>query len=203
MINLPTNSGPILPHFKVTVTQTLLDRPLTGSSYSATYPITRMPFYLYGSSSSPTPEYHIDHALLRGSNIQLSASNITLHVAIDSASTPLLLTLDTIREKVLQPFPECNAILTSRPAFFFTKGKTLDVSVWRDSVDRTEIDGNKILEAWEALDEQQLLGKGKVTLGESVWVDSEALNRDPDKAIDNEDAWKKEFEKYLSDIGQR
>ncbi|KAL1631219.1 hypothetical protein SLS56_004466 [Neofusicoccum ribis] len=208
-------TGPILPPFKARVTNALLDRPLTGPCVSSTYPTTRMPFYLYGSTDSPTPEYHIDHALLRGPNIQLSASNVSFDDSVSSylASTtnnhaPLLLTLDTVREETMQPFPVSNATLASLPNFFFAKDRQFDVSVWRDPVDRDETDGKKILKAWEGLwaggeAEEGLVGRGKVTLGENVWVDAEKLNWDPYRREDDPTAWKCEFERYLKDVGQR
>ncbi|GME63461.1 pyridoxal-dependent decarboxylase domain protein [Neofusicoccum parvum] len=208
-------TGPILPPFKARVTNALLDRPLTGPCVSSTYPTTRMPFYLYGSTDSPNPEYHIDHALLRGPNIQLSASNVSFDDSVSSylASTtnnhaPLLLTLDTVREETMQPFPASNATLTSLPNFFFAKDRQFDVSVWRDPVDRDETDGKKILKAWEGLwaggeAEEGLVGRGKVSLGENVWVDAEKLNWDPYRREDDPTAWKCEFEKYLKDVGQR
>ncbi|KAJ4361497.1 hypothetical protein N0V95_001834 [Ascochyta clinopodiicola] len=168
------------------------------------YMQTNMPFYLYGSrTDSDIPEYHIEHALLRGPNIQLTASNIAVDVAFEFSETPLLLSFDSVRENVMQPFPEVNTVLASHPAFFFREGKQLDVSVWRDPVDRAETNGNKILEGWEKLDKEHLLGKGTVTLCKNLWVDAEALNRDPKKTLDNQEAWEQEFEKYLKDVGSR
>ncbi|KAF2702797.1 pyridoxal-dependent decarboxylase domain protein [Pleomassaria siparia CBS 279.74] len=196
-------TGPIPPPLMVKIVNVIIDRPLNGSTHSAKYPKDRMPFYLYGSF--PKSEYHIDHALLRDPNIQLSAGNVSISIdgTIDPTETSLLLTLDLVREQVLQPFPDRTTVLTALPSFFFfTQGKKLEISVWRDPVKRTERSGKHILDAWEALDKQHLLGKGTMTLGDSVYVDCEMLNLDPDKTVDNEDAWKKEFEKYLEDVGK-
>ena len=204
MTDRPINSEPIKPPFTAKITHALLDRPLTGPSYSATYPPNRMPFYLYSgssSSSSSTPEYHIDHALLRGPNIQLSASNITLSLPVPSSSSPLLLTLSSVHEAALQPFPTSNATLAAQPSFFFTAGAKLAVSVWRDPVARTENDGDKILGAWAELGEGDLVGEGTVTLGENIWVDAEEINQDPDIVVDKEDKWKKEFDWYFKGVG--
>jgi len=195
-------TGPILPSFTLTVKSKLVDRSLTGPMYSTSYPASRMPFYLYGSFGSSKPEYHIDHALLKGPNIQLSASNITLSGVSKLPNTPLLLTLDTIRESALQPFADKNAVLDAQPSFFFRPGRKLDVSIWRDPVPRTESNGNRMLEAWEKLGERDLVGRGTITLTGSLYADSEGINRDKDKTVDCEAEWKKEFERYLVDVSR-
>lgn len=193
----------MLPPIPLHITRPLLDHPLTGPHLSPTYPATRTPFYLYGSSAT-TNEYHIDHALVRSPNISLSATLDSL--ALNSSSPlddaladandhPLLLFLDSVREEAMQPFPASNATLAALPAFFFRKGATFDVSVWRDPV--AGADGD-VLRSWEELgrdgDEEGLVGTGEVKLGRDVWVDAEALNWDPYKRVDDVAAWREEFE---------
>lgn len=168
-----------------------------------------MPFYLYGpdiscldSSSQP---FHIDHALLRYPNIQLSASDIDLSLPspskISTTGRPLVFFFDDIREGTMQPFPGSNAILAGLPNFFFAKGKEFNVSVWEDPVAGSE-DGEEIWRAWEGLgkngSEEGLVGRGKAMVGKNVWVDGEQLNFDPYKIIDDVAAWREEFDKIGS-----
>ncbi|KAF4543741.1 Pyridoxal-dependent decarboxylase domain protein [Lasiodiplodia theobromae] len=218
-------TGPILPATPAKITGKWLDRPLTGPSLATEYPSTRMPFYLYGdldgasSGSSSSSKLHIDHALLRSPNIQLTAPGVDLSFSspprqvrengTSSGSgsgsgnrTPLLLFLDDVREETMQPFPDKNATLASLPNFFFREGAEFAVSVWEDPVAGCQ-DGQQVLEAWEKLgkggdgggDEDLLVGRGTMKLSCGVFVDAEWLNVDPYKRVDPVGAWLKECEK--------
>ncbi|EKG20154.1 Pyridoxal phosphate-dependent decarboxylase [Macrophomina phaseolina MS6] len=202
-------TGPMLPSFQLQAKHTWVDRPLTGPSLSIEYPTTRMPFYLYGSDisslDSPSQQLYMDHALLCSPNIQLSASIASLSFPSSpkrsATDRPLVLFLDDVREGTMQPFPTSNATLASLPNFFFAKDKEYSISIWQDPVGGSQ-DGEEIWRAWEGLgkggSEEGLVGRGKAVLGEDVWVDSEQLNFDPYKPVDNTAAWKKEFSKIGS-----
>ncbi|KAL1650206.1 hypothetical protein SLS58_001017 [Diplodia intermedia] len=202
---------PMLPSVPVKVKRKWLDRPLTGPSLATDYPSGRMPFYLYGDfDATDSSLLHIDHALLRYPNIQLTAPAINLSFPTapqkrDAShdGTPLLLFIDDVREETMQPFPDKNATLASLPNFFFQQGKEFAVSVWKDPVAGSQ-DGQEVLEAWEKLgkgeegDDGLLVGRGKMTLGPGVFVDAEWLNVDPYKRVDPVAAWVKELEKIGS-----
>ncbi|KKY21241.1 putative pyridoxal-dependent decarboxylase domain protein [Diplodia seriata] len=200
---------PMLPSVPVKVKRKWLDRPLTGPSLATDYPSGRMPFYLYGDlDATDSAQLHIDHALLRYPNIQLTAPAINLSFPTapqkrDAShdGTPLVLFINDVREETMQPFPDKNATLASLPNFFFREGKEFAVSVWKDPVAGSQ-DGQEVLEAWEKMgkgdegdDSQLLVGRGKMTLGPGVFVDAEWLNVDPYKRVDPVAAWIKELEK--------
>lgn len=189
----------MLPNFTLNITKPIIDRHLNGLYLASSYPTGRMPFYLYGSST----EHHIDHALLTSPNIQLSAGDIKLGLSDSSGlpsdgSRPLVLMLDNVREEQMQPFPSKNPVLASLPDFFFQPGKEFEVSIWEDPTP-SENDAESILSAWEALgrdgNENGLVGRGTIVLGESVFVDAESLNFDPYKKVDDVGAWTEEFAK--------
>ncbi|PSS02377.1 pyridoxal phosphate-dependent transferase [Coniella lustricola] len=224
---------PSLSDFTLTITESWLDRELNGVYLASRYPSDRMPFYLYGhhdqssscSSSSPScSSVHIDHALLRSPNIQLSAADISLSLEKSTSSSnstlpfstatntsttgakrPLLLFLESVREKTMQPFPSTNKSIAELPNFFFQPGAKFNVSVWRDPMaDKSTANGEEILKVWEALgsggDDEGgngnggfLVGRGTVTLGESVFVDGQFVNLDPHKKMTDVDGWKREF----------
>lgn len=172
-----------------------------------------MPFYLYGDLDDGASKLHIDHALLRSPNIQLTAPGVGLSFSSPphqvrenggGSRNPLLLFLDDVREQTMQPFPDKNATLASLPNFFFREGAEFAVSVWEDPAAGCQ-DGQEVLEAWERLgrgdggDEDLLVGRGKMTLSCGVFVDAEWLNVDPYKRVDPVGAWLKECEKIGSD----
>ncbi|KAF3760257.1 hypothetical protein M406DRAFT_85607 [Cryphonectria parasitica EP155] len=182
-----------------------LNRQLNGMYLGSSYPTDRMPFYLYGDSSS----LNIDHALLASPNIQLSAKDIRLAIESSSSSSsssstnlrfengrPYVLLFDSVREETMQPFPDSNKVLADLPAFFFRPGKEFVVSIWEDPTPEGA-SGADVLKAWEALgrDGQQtgLVSRGRVTLGDSVFVDAEFLNLDPYRKVSNVSGWTDEF----------
>jgi hypothetical protein len=79
-----------------------------------------------------------------------------------------------------------------RSRFFFRPGETFEVGVWedgnRDSPDSTYASGKL----------GEFVGRGKLTLGDSVYVDSEAMNFDPFKRVEKVSEWRHEFDR----IGQ-
>lgn len=194
----------MLPNFTLSITKPVIDRHLNGLYLASSYPTGRMPFYLYGNND----EYHIDHALLTSPNIQLSAGDVKLNLSGSSSlpldgSRPLVLMLDNVREEQMQPFPSKNSTLASLPDFFFAPGKEFEVGVWEDPTPG-ENDAEHILSAWDALgrdgSEDGLVGRGTMTLGQSVLVDAENLNFDPYKRVDDVGAWTEEFEKIGKEL---
>lgn len=194
----------MLPNFTLGITKPVIDRHLNGLYLASSYPTGRMPFYLYGNND----EYHIDHALLTSPNIQLSAGDVKLNLSGLSSlpldgSRPLILMLDNVREEQMQPFPSKNSTLASLPDFFFAPGKEFEVGVWEDPTPG-ENDAEHILSAWDALgrdgSEDGLVGRGTMTLGQSVLVDAENLNFDPYKRVDDVGAWTEEFEKIGKEL---
>ncbi|KXJ85791.1 pyridoxal phosphate-dependent transferase [Microdochium bolleyi] len=85
--------------------------------------------------------------------------------------------------------------------FFFRPGAVLQVNVWEDGNRRqaqtVDIDGFDPKEPAEGV---TLLGSGTLTLGESVFVDSEAMNFDPFKKVDKVAEWRHEFSKIGQDL---
>lgn len=194
----------MLPNFALSITKPIIDRHLNGLYLASSYPTGRMPFYLYGSSG----EHHIDHALLTSPNIQLSAGDVQLDIKDSSSLSsdggrPLVLMLDNIREEQMQPFPSKNSVLASLPDFFFRPGKEFEVSIWEDPTPGGN-DAESTLDAWEELgrdgSEDGLVGRGKMVLGESVFVDAENLNFDPYKRVDDVGAWAEEFAKIGKEL---
>ncbi|KAL1870867.1 hypothetical protein Daus18300_004956 [Diaporthe australafricana] len=200
------HGAPMHKIFTLDITELWMDRPLNSSYLASSCPTDRMPFYLYGSPSN----YHIDHALLTSPNIQLSAEDIELDISEASslqftAERPLVLMLDTVHEQTMQPFPSSNSVLASLPNFFFQPGKRVDVSVWKDPTSGT-LDAEQTLSAWEGLgrdgNEDGLIGRGTLVLGNSVFVDAEQLNFDPYKRVDDVGAWTEEFDKIGKELSK-
>lgn len=151
-----------------------------------------MPFYLYGTEK----ETHISHMLVKAPNISLSASKVKFTPDLPAALAPLLKTglilgLCEIPEEAMQPFPEKNE--TSATGFFFGKGKEFAVKVWKDPKP-PGADGPGLLE-----DLGDSLYTGSMTLGNSVFVDAEGLNKDEFRGKPPpSDSWQKELDKIGS-----
>ncbi|KAH8205832.1 hypothetical protein TruAng_000108 [Truncatella angustata] len=132
-------SGTILKNISVTVTSTVVSRPLNSKWRLPSYPQSFMPFYLYGTRelpnvSQPTlarsalteclstaaSEANIDHVIVRAPNTQLSAGRCTLNLEGDSTADmwarPLVLLLDDVYEESMQPFPPNSEIVSKNGA---------------------------------------------------------------------------------------
>jgi hypothetical protein len=141
---------------------------------------------------------------------------------------PLVAILDDVYEAPMQPFPpnseigstngaivahssfhktpsaaqNGSAIVTSETrsgkmrgsGFFFKPGATFQVSVYLDG-DRS---AESSLYATTELGEPK--GKGTLTLGESVFVDSEAMNYDPFKKPEKINEWRSEFDQIGAEL---
>lgn len=128
-----------------------------------------MPFYLYGSMD----EVHLDHMLLHAPNAQMTASDI--HVEIDSGELPrfaaglkngLIAVMDAVPEHLLQPFSSDH-----RPAFF-RPGVKIGVSIYQDR-QFPQSPASGVIDSLE-----RVVARGTVTLGDSVYVDSDMINFD-------------------------
>ncbi|KAK6080365.1 pyridoxal-dependent decarboxylase domain protein [Seiridium cupressi] len=109
-------SGVILKNIKVTVTSTVVSRPLNSRWRLPSYPKKFMPFYLYGNAK----EANIDHVIVRAPNTQLSAGRCSLKLegGTDQGfwSKPLILVLDDVYEETMQPFPPNSEIVSKNGA---------------------------------------------------------------------------------------
>ncbi|KAH8880843.1 PLP-dependent transferase, partial [Thozetella sp. PMI_491] len=180
-------SGIILKNIKVTVTDTVVSRPLNSRWRLKDYPTRFMPFYLYGNAN----EAHIDHVIVRAPNTQLSASNCKLDIdAKVPWEKPLVLLLEDVYEATMQPFPP-NKEIGSKNGGIISESpheSTFRVSVW--------LDGNRehdnVEHACFRLGKK--VGDGRLTLRETVYVDSEAMNFDPFKKVEKINEWRYEFD---------
>ncbi|CAN8102060.1 unnamed protein product [Discula destructiva] len=197
------HSGFELSDLTIQITKPWHNRQLNGMYLASDYPSDRMPFLLYGRSTECNRSVHIDHALLKAPNIQLTATDIGLELSPPlslpfESKRPLVLMFDSVRENTMQPFPDSNKKLTELSTFFFRKGNRFSVSVWKDPTSE-DADGQEILSVWESFgrngSDHGLVGRGTVTLGNSVFVDAEYLNHDPYKREDALEGWTDEFKK--------
>ncbi|KAI0012591.1 pyridoxal-dependent decarboxylase domain-containing protein [Xylariaceae sp. FL0662B] len=79
-------------------------------------------------------------------------------------------------------------------SFFFRPGATFKVSVWEDK-DRSH-ESSK----FASFKLGRFVGRGTVTLGESVYVDSEAMNFDPFKRKEKVTEWRHEFDQIGKEL---
>ncbi|TEA15040.1 Aspartate 1-decarboxylase [Colletotrichum sidae] len=78
--------------------------------------------------------------------------------------------------------------------FFFRPGATFKVGVWED---RERGDPSSSFASFELGD---FVGRGRLTLGESVYVDSEGMNYDPFKKVEKVTEWRREFDKIGKEL---
>ncbi|CAH0051282.1 unnamed protein product [Clonostachys solani] len=156
-------------------------------------------------------------------NTQLSASGCTLELDNDVPwDEPLVLIFNEIYEAPMQPFPsnteigsrngaiisyKCaehdeGSVITSetrsgrarKSGFFFRPGATFQVYVHLDG-DRTHDSSRG---ASHALGEK--VAEGTITLGDNVYVDSEATNWDPFKEVERINEWRYEFDQIGKEL---
>ena len=151
-----------------------------------------MPFYLYGTPA----EQNIDHILVRAPNISLSAEKVSLDLSppltAEQLSTGLICCVTTVHEASMQPFPVMDTI-REKSNFFFKPGRKHGVTVYADKKGFSE-NGPGIVEAAMGEDAESL-ATGTLTLGESLYVDSEGLNMDPFQRREKYVQWKEEFDR--------
>lgn len=102
----------------------------------------------------------------------------------------------------MQPFQSTEGPLGDTLAadsnFFFRPGQEFNVSVYEDARD-AQTPGPGILN----VDENMLLGKGKLTLAEGRYVDSVQINNDPFAIPEGDEkfnAWKKVFDQIGKEL---
>ncbi|KAJ0306665.1 hypothetical protein COL516b_004458 [Colletotrichum fioriniae] len=78
--------------------------------------------------------------------------------------------------------------------FFFRPGATFKVGVWEDG-DRSNASSN-----YASFELGKFVGRGELTLWESVYVDSEAMNLDPFKKVEKVAEWRHEFDKIGKEL---
>ena len=186
----------------VTITSLLKDRSLKARFRDEKYPVGHMPFYLYGTQS----EFNIDHLLLRSPNISLSAEAVKLELDTKIPDEVLakgaLLSAMGIEEAAMQPFQsseEANSdSLTSDSSFFFHPGQKFPVKVFEDKKKY-----NATGPGLGDYDNAKVVTKGTMTLGETLYVDSYWLNKDPYERIEGEEKfkkWKKVFDRIEQEL---
>jgi len=151
----PSDGTHFITDFKLTNIKVVVTRPLDSKALDTTYPEVGMPFYLYGHSDS---EYHIDHILLAAPNAQFTADKVTIDMNSGSALPTLPFCqkiIVNLPERVMQPFPS-NKDIAADSKFFFRRGVVLPFA-FQDAP----------------------LVKGKLTLTNNVFVDTDMLNEDP------------------------
>jgi hypothetical protein len=169
---------------------------LNSANRDESYPKLYTPFYLYGTPN----QQHISHILLRAPNAVLSARNVELSARNVALSDNLrniinawiyhglILTLTNVREACIQPFPKNNEQVSKQSNFFFKKGRVFDVKIWSDP--------NSTGEGPGLLDNLvQPIASGTMALKGDVYVDVEALNKDPFEEKQTLIPWEKELEK--------
>ncbi|PCH38473.1 hypothetical protein WOLCODRAFT_97200 [Wolfiporia cocos MD-104 SS10] len=147
---------------------------LAPRNHSKQYP-KFMPFFLYGSPE----QLHIDHVLLKSPNAQLSCSGVGLELEGEATVKGLdlqkgvIVVLDEIREHASQPYGR------SHQPEFFASGRSFNASVYADPFDgKYSKHPVGISSLYEKLEAAQPLAKGRITLGDSVYVDATHLNCD-------------------------
>ncbi|KAJ8112448.1 hypothetical protein ONZ43_g5395 [Nemania bipapillata] len=78
--------------------------------------------------------------------------------------------------------------------FFFRPGATFRVGVWEDK------DRSAESSKFASFDLGKFVGRGTLTLGESVYVDSEAMNFDPFKKVEKITEWRYEFDQIGKEL---
>ncbi|KAI0161298.1 pyridoxal-dependent decarboxylase domain-containing protein [Xylariaceae sp. FL1272] len=78
--------------------------------------------------------------------------------------------------------------------FFFRPGATFKVGVWKDKNRKNQSNKHKSFELGA------FIGRGTITLGESVYVDSEAMNFDPFKKVEKVTEWRHEFDQIGKEL---
>ncbi|KAK1215772.1 hypothetical protein PQX77_021610 [Marasmius sp. AFHP31] len=159
----------VLSNVTFDIERVIVDRSLRRTDLNEVYP-EQVSFYLFGSNT----EYHIDHVLLRGPNIHLSASQFKLHPDADQklpdlsdGTKQLYLTLEDKFERIMQPFDAGH-----RPRFFRPGTRGLRACVY-------EWDGDVVLPADASDSGLRCVFKGTLELPEEegrVFEDYTTLN---------------------------
>ncbi|PYH70873.1 pyridoxal phosphate-dependent decarboxylase family protein, partial [Aspergillus vadensis CBS 113365] len=117
---------------EITIEQVLVDEPLSADHSDVNYPTLGTPFYLYGTRD----QKHITHMLLRGPNVEISASNIHITGGDGEASrdwddlTSGGLSIIAFTEEIEAakfPLPRAHDFVAD--SFFFAPGKTFRAEV--------------------------------------------------------------------------
>ncbi|RWA14500.1 hypothetical protein EKO27_g597 [Xylaria grammica] len=79
-------------------------------------------------------------------------------------------------------------------SFFFRPGATFKVGVWEDK------DRDRESSRFASFELGDFVGRGTLTLGDSVYVDSEAINFDPFKKVEKVSEWRYEFDQIGKEL---
>ncbi|KAI3338448.1 pyridoxal-dependent decarboxylase domain-containing protein [Ustulina deusta] len=78
--------------------------------------------------------------------------------------------------------------------FFFRPGATFKIGVWEDK------DRSNESSKYASFELGKYVGRGTLTLGDSVYVDSEAINFDPFKKVEKVSEWRHEFDQIGKEL---
>jgi hypothetical protein len=151
-------------HCELINIQVIKRRGLESRWRDQQYPERNMPFYLYGTPK----EAHIEHMLLRAPNVQINADLVKLKVTPELTKNQLakgVIMQINRPERALQPPAADN-----KPENMFKPGATFEVTIMED-VHPAHCHGPGLTEGGK------YLAKGEVTLGKSIYVDWDALNK--------------------------
>ena len=201
----------IATDFVTETISTLKDRSLRNRHSDRSWPRDFVPFYLYGTANS----LNLDHILVRSPNIQLSAENVQLSFSQDGSDSVkgedgipaetlakgAILVFDGISEAAMQPFQSTKGplgeTLGSDSNFFFRPGQEFDVTVYEDGK-APDAPGPGLADVSAA----KKLGKGKLKLGQALYVDSVEINKDPFEQIDGVERYKA-WKAKLDSVGKQ
>ncbi|KAF8813146.1 PLP-dependent transferase [Phlegmacium glaucopus] len=155
----PSDGTHLITDFELSNIEVIVKRPLDSINLQTKYPQYSMPFYLYGTSD----QLHIDHILFTSPNTQLNSDQVKLEIVGQLPAYPVCCRLQ-LPEQAMQPLPSNNG-MASDNNFFFRPRVTYDVAIFKN------------MELNE--DGETPLAKGKLTLGDSVFTDTDMLNENP------------------------
>ena len=143
--------------------------------------------------------------LVRATNAQFSASGCKLtskdnNLTDAQLSKGMLLTFDTVREAALQPLPANadigvrNGVVSKNSNFFFKPSAQFSVSVY-EIPDPSDPSSVQLIE-----NRGTPIASGTLNLGNDVYVDTEACNKDPVKQVKSINRWRDHFDQIGKEL---
>ncbi|KAH6843410.1 pyridoxal-dependent decarboxylase domain protein [Chaetomium sp. MPI-CAGE-AT-0009] len=165
-------SALLMENFALSNVRVVVDKSMAFAALDADYP-DKMPFYLYGSKS----ETHLDHVLKKAPNAQISAdlvkTDLTKNLTDEQLKKGLVVVLDDVFEKSLQPLPTVqhhdpkNPIVNLKaPGFRLVSSVSHKASVYKTYEEAKSKDGTPI-------------ATGTLSVGNTIYVDWADVNSDP------------------------
>lgn len=190
------------------------------------YPSGFVPFYLFGTKKCLTIDHVLvrsPNISLTADDVKLS-SDLLDAIPEESLANGCLLALEDRSEAAMQPFQSTEGTLSdtldTKSNFFFTPGNKFTVSVYEDPKDVTEngpglvdlVVGHKHSTDTSSATHGHVVngvtngektqykqfGKGEMTIGKGLYVDSVQINKDPFHIPEGNEKYKKWKEIFLS-----